>query len=137
MGHFDPETFLTRLHRGTTTAVYGEKSTVFAQGDLSDAVFFLARGRIRLSVVSHQGKEAVIAILNGGSFFGESCLTGQTVRPATATTVTASTLNRIPKKTMVRALRENPKFSGYFVAYLLSTKERGCHPGRDAVTFPG
>ena len=121
---FDPQSFLSHLRRGTTTTQYVENSTVYAQGDPSNAVFFLTKGRVRLSVVSPRGKEAVIAILNGGSFFGESCLTGQIVRPATATTVTPCVLSCIPKRTMVSALRGNPEFSGYFVSYLLSRNLR-------------
>src|SRR5207302_9319565 len=123
-GGFVPETFLARLQRGTTETQYGEDTRVYAQGDPSDAVFFLTTGRVRMSAVSPQGKEAIVAMLNGGSFFGESCLTGQIVRTHTATTVTACTLSRIPKKTMLSALRETPKFSGYFVAYLLSRNLR-------------
>ena len=121
---FDSGSFLARLHGGTTTTQYDVNRKVFSQGDPSNAVFFLSSGRVRLSVVSRQGKEAVIAILNGGSFFGESCLTGQSVCAATATTVTPCTLSRIPKTTMARALREYPKFSGYFVSYLLSRNLR-------------
>jgi len=121
---FDPKVFLARLRGGTTTAQYVENRRVSAQGDPSDAVFFLRRGRVRLSVVSRKGKEAVIAMLNGGSFFGEACLTGQIVRPATATTVTSCTLSRIPKRAMAGALREDRTFSGYFVSYLLSRNLR-------------
>ncbi len=121
---FDQKAFLARLHKGTTTTGYVENRRVFAQGEASDTVFFISRGKVRLSVVSEQGKEAVVATLNGGSFFGEACLNGQTVRPATATTVTPCILSRIPKNTMVQALRDSPKFSGYFVSYLVARNLR-------------
>ena len=121
---FDPKVFLARLHKGTTTTGYVENRKVFTQGDVCDSVFYVARGRVRLSVVSSQGKEAVVALLNGGSFFGEGCLTGQTVRPATATTATPCILTRIPKTTMIRVLRESREFSGYFVSYLLKRTRR-------------
>lgn len=122
-GRFDPGRFLARLDKGTTETQYRENTRVYAQGDPGDAVFFNRRGRVKLSIVSRQGKEAVIALLNGGSFFGESCLNGQIVRSHTATTITACTISRIPKKTMVSALLENRKFSGFFVGYVVSRNQ--------------
>jgi CRP/FNR family transcriptional regulator, cyclic AMP receptor protein len=120
---FDPKAFLAWL-KGKNTKEYDPDVTVFAQGDPSDAVFYLEKGRVALSIVSRQGKEAVIATLTSHSFFGEACLNGQAVRTATAHTATPCTLTRIPKRIMLRALRENPEFSGYFVSYLLSRNLR-------------
>jgi CRP-like cAMP-binding protein len=92
---------------------------VFAQGDRSDAVFFIQKGKVKVSVLSAQGKEAVIAFLGAGDFIGEACLRGQALRISTATALAESEIARIDKATMLSTLREEPKFSELFTSYLL------------------
>ena len=98
--------------------------TIFSQGDVADAVFFIHAGKVKLSVVSRQGKDAVLAILEPGAFFGESCLVGQMVRTATASAAEDTTLARIDKKAMRCVLHKEPTFSELFMAYLLSHNMR-------------
>ena len=97
---------------------------VFSQGDPADAVFFIEKGRVRLSVVSTRGKEAVIGVLERGSFFGEGCLAGQPLRMSTAATIEPATITRVARKTMVRLLHRQPEFAELFIAYLLSRNVR-------------
>jgi CRP/FNR family transcriptional regulator, cyclic AMP receptor protein len=113
------KTILARLHAGAATKEFLARRTVFAQGDRSDAVYYIEKGRVQLSAVSRQGKEAIVSILSDGGFFGEACLTGQTVTLATAKTLTVSTLARIPRRTMVRMLARNSAFADYFLSYVL------------------
>ncbi|HEX7092913.1 MAG TPA: cyclic nucleotide-binding domain-containing protein, partial [Nitrospiraceae bacterium] len=115
---FNPQTFLKQVGSGKTTLTFAKKQILFSQGDEADAVFYIQTGKVKLSVVSQQGKEAVIAILEKGSFFGEGCLAGQLVCMATATTVEDATLVRIEKTAMIRVLRDEPTFSELFLAYL-------------------
>ena len=114
------ETFLTKAGSGKTRLVSPKKHTIYSQGDAADAVFYIQSGKVKLTVVSQQGKEAVIAILEPGAYFGESCLAGVTVRPATVTAVEDSTLVRIDKATMIRLLHEEPRFAELFMSYLLA-----------------
>ena len=115
-----PETFLPQVGSGKTSLMFPNKGVIFSQGVASDAVFFIQAGTIKLTVVSQQGKEAVIAILEEGAFFGESCLAGHTVRTATATTVEDSSLVRIDKDAMIQVLRDKPEFAQLFTSYLLA-----------------
>ena len=117
---FDPQTFLTRVGNGKTSLTSPKKHTIFSQGDAAEAVFYIQAGKVKLTVVSKQGKEAVVAVLERGSFFGESCLAGQTVRPATAAALEDSTIVRIEKDAMIRVLHEEPAFAALFIAYLLA-----------------
>ncbi len=103
---FNPNTFLREVGRGKTSLPSPNKHTIFSQGDAADAVFYIQAGKVKLTVVSQQGKEAVVAILEGGAFFGESCLAGHTVRTATATTVEDSSLMRIDKDAMMQVLHD-------------------------------
>jgi CRP/FNR family transcriptional regulator, cyclic AMP receptor protein len=100
-----------------------EADSLFA-GDTADAVFYIQEGQVKLTVVSPEGKEAVVAMLDNGAFFGEPCLAGQTVRPATATSVEDSRLVRIDKEVMIRLLHEAPPFSELFLTHLLSRNIR-------------
>ena len=100
------------------------KKVLFSQGDPADAVFHIEHGRVKLTVFSRHGKEAVLAILEEGSFFGEGCLIGQPLRMATATAIQQSTIARFEKKTMLRLLHDNPRFSESFTRYLLSRTVR-------------
>ncbi len=122
---FDPETFFAKLKSGRTLLQAEKKHVVFAQGDAADAVFYIQAGRIKLALVSPQGKEAVVALLGPGNFLGESCLAVE--RPMyseTATVLEAATLVRIEKSAMIRALHEEPAFAELFAAYLLTRNLR-------------
>jgi CRP/FNR family cyclic AMP-dependent transcriptional regulator len=117
---FDPHSFLSEVGQGKTSLPSPKKYTIFSQGDASDAVFYIQAGKVKLTVVSQQGKEAVVAILEQGAFLGEACLAGQTVRTATATAMEDSRLVRIDKAAMMRVLHEKPALAELFMAYLLA-----------------
>ena len=117
---FNPQLFLTKVGKGKTSLISPKKHTFFSQGDAAEAVFYIQAGKVKLTVVSQQGKEAVVAILERGAFFGESCLAGQVIRTATATAVEDSTIVRIDKEAMIRVLHEEPTFAELFMAYLLA-----------------
>jgi CRP/FNR family transcriptional regulator, cyclic AMP receptor protein len=121
---FDHEAFLTRIESGKTTRQYRNRQVVFSQGDAADAVFFIQSGRVELTVVSTRGKQAVIGILNAGSFFGEGCLASQPLRMATAIAIGPASIIRVGKSTMVRVLHQDPAFAELFTAYLLSRNVR-------------
>ena len=116
---FNPQLFLTKVGKGKTSLISPKKHTIFSQGDAAEAVFYVQAGKVKLTVVSQQGKEAVVAILERGAFFGESCLAGQVIRTASATAVEDSTIVRIDKDAMIRVLHEEPTFAELFMAYLL------------------
>jgi CRP/FNR family cyclic AMP-dependent transcriptional regulator len=121
---FDAEALLAAVGQGSATRDYQKAQAVFAQGDRADAVFFVQRGKIKLTVLSSQGKQAVIALLGPGDFFGEGCLAGQTLRMATATAMTESAVVRLPKQLMIRTLHRDGVFSELFTRYLLSRNIR-------------
>ena len=121
---FDLEVFLSSVDGGRTISRYGEGKIVFTQGDPADAVFYVREGECKVSVVSEQGKEAVVAIHGKGDFFGEGCLTGQPRRLATVTTMTESVIMRLDKAAIVRVLHDEPAFSEMFVAHLLARNIR-------------
>jgi CRP/FNR family transcriptional regulator, cyclic AMP receptor protein len=124
MAAFDPRLFLTKLTAGKTSREYQGDESVFSQGDAADAVFYIQSGKVKLTVVSKRGKEAVVAILAETSFFGEGCLAGQPVRMATACTVQRSTILRVAKPVMIEQLHREPEFAERFLAYLLSRNIR-------------
>jgi CRP/FNR family transcriptional regulator, cyclic AMP receptor protein len=117
---FDAQAFLMSVGAGRSTKKYQSKRTIFRQGDPADAVFYIQEGKVKLSVVSEQGREGVIAILGVGDFFGEGCLAGQRSHMASAATMTASTIVRIEIDTMIGVLHDEPKLSAMFMAFLLS-----------------
>ncbi|TKB72694.1 MAG: Crp/Fnr family transcriptional regulator [Nitrospira sp.] len=117
---FNPQTFLTKVGSGKTSLTLPRNHTIFSQGDAAEAVFYIQAGKVKLTVVSQQGKEAVVAILERGAFFGESCLAGQTVRPANATIMEDSSIVRIDRGAMIRVLHEEPTFAELFMSYLLA-----------------
>ena len=121
---FDPKTFLSTINGGRKIEAFAKTQTIFAQGDSSDAVFYIKEGKIKLTVVSEIGKEATIGILNEGAFLGEGCLTGQTLRMCSATALTDCSVMRIDKKAMVEVLHREHAFSDMFVAYLLTRNIR-------------
>src|SRR5437016_7072906 len=116
---FDPKMFLAKISTGKTLRFYREGQPIFSQGDDANAVYYLEEGKVKLTVHSRSGKEAVIAILDPGSFFGENCLAGQLRRTSTASCLDNPCVVRIEKKTMIRLLRENAAFEESFMAYLL------------------
>jgi CRP/FNR family transcriptional regulator, cyclic AMP receptor protein len=121
---FDPHTFLAKVDTGRTLVAYQALHPIFTQGEVADAVFYLQDGQVKLTVVSEQGKEAVIALLEAQSFFGEGCLTGQPRRMATATAHTDCTLMRIAQPAMLQVLHAEPAFAELFMGYLLSRNSR-------------
>jgi CRP/FNR family transcriptional regulator, cyclic AMP receptor protein len=121
---FDTKTFLSTIDGGRKISVFPKKQTIFVQGDSSDAVFYIQKGKVRLTVVSQSGKEATIGILNEGDFFGEGCLAGQTLRLFSATAMTDCSVMRIDKKSMIEVLHREHAFSDMFVAYLLTRNIR-------------
>ena len=123
---FDPKVFLGlgKIGEGRTTAEYDKNQVVFAQGDPANAIFYVQKGRVKLTVVSSSGKEAVVAILGSGDFFGEGCLTRQPQRVSTASAMDVCSIMRIERARIVRLLHEEPAFSELFVAHLLSRSIR-------------
>jgi CRP/FNR family cyclic AMP-dependent transcriptional regulator len=121
---FDPRLLLKKLNGRKARHQYQANERVFSQGDAADAVFYIERGKVKLTVVSNLGKEAVVAILPEGSFFGEGCLAGQPLRMATASTVEPSTIIRMEKRLVLRQLHQEPDFAGQFLAYVLSRNIR-------------
>src|SRR5512141_660669 len=114
---FDPQAFLARIEDGKTAREYRAKQVVFAQGDPADAVFYVQRGRVKLTVVSTRGKEAVIGIVEAGSFFGEGCLAAQPLRMSTASAMQRTSVMRVERATMVRLLHREPDFASKFTEY--------------------
>ncbi len=121
---FDPGSFLATIGQGRKNVVLSKKQAVFTQGEAADAVFYIRKGKVRLSVVSTSGKEATIGILNEGNFFGEGSLAGQTLRMGSAAAMTDCRLLRIEKRAMMDALHREHAFSDMFVAYLLARNIR-------------
>lgn len=122
---FQPAAFLAKTGLGRTITDLKKGQTVFSQGDAGNAVFYVQKGRIKLTVISKRGKEATIALLGAGNFLGEECIAGiQPQRMATAVAITPATVLRIERKEMVRVLHEEQLFSEVFVAYLLSRNAR-------------
>ncbi len=118
--NFDGQAILMSIGAGRMTKRYQGKKVIFRQGDPADAVFYIQEGKVKLTVVSAQGKEGVIAILGAGDFFGEGCLAGQPSHLATAAAISGSTIVRIALDTMIGVLRDEPKLSAMFMAFLLS-----------------
>ena len=121
---FDPKLFLSKVGKGRTISEYRKSEVVFAQGDRADAIFYIQKGKVKLTVVSNAGKEAVIAILGPGDFLGEGCLAGRPVCLATATAMVDCSIVRLEKPATIRVLHEEPAFSEMFVGYLLSRNMR-------------
>jgi CRP-like cAMP-binding protein len=117
---FDPKSFLAMVGEGRSIVEYGQDEIVFAQGDPADAVFYIQSGKVKVTVLSEQGKEAVIAMLGANDFFGEGCLAGQMRRIATAATMTDSVVVRLEKAAIVRVIHQEPAFSGMFITHLLA-----------------
>ena len=121
---FDPKIFLAKVGDGKTISKYQKDQIVFSQGNEADAVFYIQKGKIKLTVVSERGKEAVVGVLEPGHFFGEGCLNGHPLRVTTATAIDQSLITRIPKAAMIATLHDEPEFSELFMADLLSRNSR-------------
>jgi len=121
---FDPKIFLARMGDGRSVGRYQKGQSIFSQGEPADSVFYLQKGKAKVTVVSKQGKEAVVAILGADEFFGEGCLAGQTKRIATVAAMTDAVVMRLEKAAIVRALHDEPAFSEVFIAYLLNRSIR-------------
>jgi len=121
---FNTETFLSTINGGRTIAAFSKKQTIFRQGDSSDSVFYVQKGKVKLTVLSKAGKEATIGILNEGDFFGEGCLTGQAFRLCSATAMTDCSVMKIDKKSMNDVLHREHAFADMFVSYLLARNIR-------------
>ena len=124
LSKFDPKTFLSTMNGGRKISALSKKQTIFVQGDSSNCVFYIQKGKVKLTVVSNIGKEATIGILSEGDFFGEGCLTGQPLRLCSATAMTDCIVMRIDKKSMTDMLHREHALSDMFVAYLLSRNIR-------------
>ena len=121
---FSVQAFLSRVGQGTTLAEHRSKQVIFSQGDAADSIFYIQKGKIKITVVSARGKEAVVAILGPGEFFGEGCLAGQLKRMATATAMVAASVTRLEKTAAMRVLHEEPVFTEFFVQHLLARSIR-------------
>ena len=121
---FDPKVFLAKVGEGRTITTYRKQAVIFSQGDPGDAVYFIGKGKIKLTVVYARGKEAVIAILGPGDFFGEGCLASQPRRMSTAAATSECSIVRMEKAATLRVLRDEPVFSELFLRYVLSRNIR-------------
>jgi len=121
---FDPRTFLSTVNGGRKIVTFPKKRRIFAQGASSDSVFYIQRGKVKLTVLAKSGREATIGILNEGDFFGEGCLAAQSLRMCTATAMTDCTVMRIDKESMMEVIHRERAFSDMFVAYLLTRNIR-------------
>ena len=121
---FNIKTFLATVNGGRTKSKYRKNQTVFSQGDSADAVFYVQEGKVKVTVVSDRGKEAIVAIHGKEDFFGEGCLTGQPRRLATVAAMTESVIMRLDKEAMVRVLHDEPAFSEMFLSYILTRNAR-------------
>lgn len=124
LGAFDAAAFLNSTGVARRVVTYPAAAVIFAQGDAASGVLYIQQGRVKLSVVSQTGKEAVVGVLGPGDFFGEGALAGQPVRLATATTMAASRILVIPKRQMVRLLRQQHGLSDRFIAHMLARNSR-------------
>ncbi|SED77707.1 cAMP-binding domain of CRP or a regulatory subunit of cAMP-dependent protein kinases [Rhizobiales bacterium GAS188] len=121
---FDPQSFLAKVGEGRSIAKYRKDQIVFSQGDPGNAVFYIQKGKVKVTVVSEQGKEAVVAMLGAGEFLGEGCLAAQPLRIATVATMTDSVIMRLEKAAIIRVIHDEPAFSEVFIAHLLARNIR-------------
>jgi len=121
---FDPKAFLAKVGEGKIILEFGKDQVVFAQGDAADTVFYIQKGRVKVVVISEQGKEAVVGIFGPGQFFGEGCMNGHSVRISTTTAMEDCLVTEITKVAMLAVLHDQPKFSEMFMAYLLTRNSR-------------
>jgi CRP-like cAMP-binding protein len=122
--HFDPVKYLETAAKGRIVSTHPKKHIIFTQGDAADAVFYIRKGKVKVTVVSKQGKEAVVAILGAGEFVGEGCLIGQPKRLATAAAMTDCVTMRVDKIEILRVLKDEPAFSRIFISHILARNAR-------------
>jgi CRP/FNR family transcriptional regulator, cyclic AMP receptor protein len=121
---FDPKVFLSKVNGGRAIADYRKDQNVYRQGDSAESVFYIQSGKVKSTVVSEQGKEAVVAVLGIGDFFGEGCLTGQPQRLSTVSAMTECVIVRIAKADVARVIHEEPAFAELFISHLLARNSR-------------
>jgi len=121
---FDPKTFLSKVNGGRTTSQYRANEIIYQQGDPADSVFYIQTGKAKVTVLSEQGKEAVVAVLGAGSFFGEGCLAGQVLRLATVAAMTECAITRVAKPEIVSVIHKEPAFAELFISHLLDRNSR-------------
>src|SRR6266853_900363 len=121
---FDPKVFLSKVNGGRAVSDYRKDQIVYTQGEPADSVFYIHRGKVKKTVASEQGKEAVVALLGTGDFFGEGCLTGQPLRLATVSAVMECVIVRITKADITRVIHDEPAFAELFIAHLLARNSR-------------
>jgi len=123
-GTFNPKAFLARAEAGKTIGKYGKNQEIFAQGQIADSVLYIQKGKVKITVLSEHGKEAVVGIFTQGQFFGEACLDGAPLRTATSQAMEDCLITSLTKAAMLATLESEPKFSAFFVAYLLARNSR-------------
>ena len=121
---FDPQLFLSVVGTGKTVSKYRKGEVIFAQGDVADSIYYLQKGRVKVVVLSEQGKEAVVGLIEAGQFFGEGCMNGQELRIATTMAMEACLITAIKKSAMLAAIEKEPKFSALFMRHLLTRNSR-------------
>jgi CRP/FNR family transcriptional regulator, cyclic AMP receptor protein len=121
---FDQQDFLAEVAEGQSITKYTDRQSIFAQGDPADSLFYIHKGKVKITVLSKEGKEAIVAILENGQFFGEGCLVGQTHRMASVTALSECTIARLEKSVVAKVLHDEPTFSQLFIAYLLARNVR-------------
>src|SRR5438477_8660027 len=121
---FDPEIFLSVVGTGKTVSKYRKGEVIFAQGEMADSIYYLQRGRVKVVVLSEQGKEAVVGLIEAGQFFGEGCMNGHRLRIATTTTMEPCLITAISKSAMLAMLEKEPRFSALFMQHLLTRNSR-------------
>jgi CRP-like cAMP-binding protein len=121
---FDPKSFLAKVGTGRTIAEYRKNQQIFAQGDPADSLFYVQKGKVKRTVVSRHGKEAILAVIGPGDFFGEGCLAGQQRRMSTAVALTDCSIARVEKTAAIKVIRDQPRFSELLVSHLLSRNIR-------------
>ena len=121
---FDPKAFLSKVNGGRAIADYQKDQNIYKQGDPADSVFYIQSGKVKKTVVSEQGKEAVVAVLGAGDFFGEGCLAGEALRLSTVSALTKCVIARISKAEITRVIHEEPAFAELFISHLLARNSR-------------
>jgi CRP/FNR family transcriptional regulator, cyclic AMP receptor protein len=121
---FDPKVFLSKVNGGRTISDYRNGQFVYTQGDRADSVYYIQSGKVKKTVASEQGKEAVVAVLGTGDFFGEKSLTGETLRLSTVAAMTKCVIVRMTKESIIRVIHEEPAFAEMFIAHLLARNSR-------------
>jgi CRP/FNR family transcriptional regulator, cyclic AMP receptor protein len=121
---FDPKAFLSKVNGGRSTSDYRKNQIIYRQGDAADSVFYVQTGKAKVTVLSEQGKEAVVAVVGAGDFFGEGCLAGQVLRLATFATLVESSITRITKAEIVGVIHKEPAFAELFISHLLARNSR-------------